>query len=168
MSKEVKLGHKVRDLITGYEGIAYQELLLMSGTVQFAVQPPMTDDKKGEMPSGMNLDVHTLEYVDDGIFGRVIPPPADALVAVKLGEEVVDEVTGLKGMVMSRTTFANGCVYFTVQPPMVKGEVPEIAFLDWKRLKRVGKGISAKVSNVAPKEPTKSPGGPRSVAMRAC
>lgn len=165
--KEVKLGHRVHDIVSGYEGIAYQETLLMSGTVQFSVQPDMSDKMKesGEYPAGMSIDVHTLEYIGDGIADRVIAPPQ---VGIKIGEKVEDEVTGLVGVATSRVTFANGCVYFNVQPPIDKdGKVPEPHFLDHKRLKTIGKGLSERISQEKPDEPKRTPGGPATRAQRA-
>lgn len=165
--KEVMLGHRVRDAITGYEGIAFQETLLLSGTVQLAVQPQMSDDQKkagADMPGGMSMDIHTLEYVDEGLRSRVITPPA---VSVKLGERVKDQVTGVCGMVTSRVTFLNGCVYFNVQQEADKdGKVPDPLFLDHKRLKKIDDGISATVAQEPPVQPKATPGGPMSRAQR--
>lgn len=57
----IKLGRKVRDKITGMEGIAISRIEYLNGCVQYAVQPLY---KKGstEMPA-WNIDQEQLEVV---------------------------------------------------------------------------------------------------------
>lgn len=68
---EVKLGLKVRDKITGYEGIATAKVEYINGCIQFCVKPKVGAD--GKMPEGEYLDVHQLEVVNDGI--EIEPSP---------------------------------------------------------------------------------------------
>ena len=55
----ITLGNKVRDKVTGMEGIAVSRVEYLNGCIQYAVQPPY---KKGsaEMPS-WNIDEEQLE-----------------------------------------------------------------------------------------------------------
>lgn len=45
---------------------------------------------------------------------------------VKLGQEVVDTVSGFTGIAIARTDWLNGCARIIVQPPVDKeGKLPE-------------------------------------------
>lgn len=56
--------------------------------------------------------------------------------AVKLGTEVTDSVTGFKGVAMSRTEFLHGCVKIEIQPKkLIDGKMAEAGYLDEVQLK---------------------------------
>jgi hypothetical protein len=59
----IKLGQKVRDAITGFEGIATAKVEYINGCVQFGIQPQATD---GKMPESVYLDHQRLVAVGDG------------------------------------------------------------------------------------------------------
>jgi len=171
-AKIPQLGNTVRDTITGYTGIAAQQLELISGTIQFAVQPKI--DKKaesGKYPDATNIDVQMLEFVDDGVAARVTQPTA--IIPFELGNTVKDTVTGFTGIATGKHTFINGCVYFSVTPPMSKedkekGTQPEAGFFDAGRLARTGKGVAQSYVKAPEVEKTKErPGGPSTRARRA-
>lgn len=63
---EIKLGSKVRDMVTGVTGIAVARCEYLNGCVQYCLVPPA---KKGatERPEGVYLDVGQLEVVGNGI-----------------------------------------------------------------------------------------------------
>lgn len=161
--KEVKLGHTVRDMVTGFTGIATQLVELLSGTVQFAVQPKLgAKATPGDYPNGMNLDIQTLEFVDDGVAKTVIPPAVTELV---LGNEVEDILTGFKGTLTSKNTFINGCVYFHVLPKMTKeqkeqNKAPDSEFFDHARLKKISDGVVKKAAVTLEKPVAQRTGGP--------
>ena len=62
---EIKLGNKVRDKVTGFEGIATARIEYINKCVQFCVKPKVKED--GKMPDGEYIDVDELEIVDTGI-----------------------------------------------------------------------------------------------------
>jgi hypothetical protein len=64
MKSEIKLGQKVKDLVTGYEGIAVARVEYLNGCVQYCVKPPTTNNT---MPAGEYIDHQQLEVVGDGI-----------------------------------------------------------------------------------------------------
>lgn len=67
----------------------------------------------------------------------------------KLGDEVKDTITGLKGVVVSRIEYKNGCIQNGVQRKILKdGEIPEIEYVDPGDLEVVTK---------AKKKPVKEP-----------
>lgn len=59
----IKLGQKVRDTITGFEGIAIVEARYLNGCVQFCVKP--TSLEKGKTIEGEYFDEGQLEILMD-------------------------------------------------------------------------------------------------------
>lgn len=64
-SMKIKLGIKVRDKVTGFEGIATAKIKYLNGCVQFCVKPQATGN--GKMPEGEYIDVAQLEPVGVGV-----------------------------------------------------------------------------------------------------
>lgn len=65
----IELGDKVRDKVTGYEGIATSKTEFLNGCIQVEVTPKI---KRGSNPKpedivGMGIDIQQLERVGDGI-----------------------------------------------------------------------------------------------------
>jgi hypothetical protein len=58
------LGQKLRDRVTGFEGIATSKVEYLNGCVQFCIKPPMKD---GKIVEGEYFDQQQLEFVDEGI-----------------------------------------------------------------------------------------------------
>jgi hypothetical protein len=58
----ITLGDKVRDTITGFEGIAVCRLIYLQGCDRIAVQPPV--DKEGRCPEAGHFDEPQLEIVE--------------------------------------------------------------------------------------------------------
>ena len=79
-----------------------------------------------------------------------------------INEKVKDLVTGLSGIVTSKTTFLNGCVYFMVSSKDESKKVVEM-FVGSERVERQGSGIISKLFKS--KKPT---GGPATRVMKAC
>lgn len=61
---EIKLGNKVRDKVTGYEGVATARVEYLNGCVQYCVKPKVGSD--GKMPDPEYIDVQQLEVVSEG------------------------------------------------------------------------------------------------------
>jgi hypothetical protein len=62
--KNIKLGNQVKDIVTGFVGIAVSKVEYLNGCVQYCVKPPSKD---GAMPDGQYIDIQQLELVGDGI-----------------------------------------------------------------------------------------------------
>lgn len=62
---KIKLGNKVRDKVTGYEGVATARVEYLNGCVQYCVKPKVGSD--GKMPDPEYIDVQQLEVVSDEI-----------------------------------------------------------------------------------------------------
>lgn len=75
---------------------------------------------------------------------------------IKLGMEVMDIVSGFKGIATSRTEYLNGCVRFCVEPKVKKdGSVVDSCCFDIQQLQIV------KTVTPATKVVQSSTGGPR-------
>lgn len=149
----MKLGNEVRDVITGFTGIAIQRSEMISGTVQLAVQPRSKEGETDKMPEAINIDIQLLEFVSDGIADRATH--ADD-VALALGVEVRDLITGMTGVTVEKTIYINGCVHYGVQPPMqpgktLLGEPPPTFYVDYKRLQLVSDQMTATIRDNARK-----------------
>lgn len=137
---DLKIGQQMRDKISGFAGIATTETEFMTGNIQFSLTPPASSIFGRECQS---FDVHQLEYA--GVGTDVIDAPDDT--GIKLGEKVKDIVSGVEGIATLKTTFINGCVYYTVTPSAAKGatEIKDV-FVEYKRLDRVSTGVTAKIA----------------------
>lgn len=61
--------------------------------------------------------------------------------AINLGDEVRDVVTGFRGIATGRSVFLHGCSRIAVQPKVVKdGKMPEAAWFDEPQLEVVKAG----------------------------
>lgn len=155
------LGTEVRDRVSGFAGIATSMSEKLSGTIQIGVQPKTGE--KGEMPEAYAIDYQILEVVGEGVSKNI--PPVDNAVTVALGDEVIDTVSGYKGITVEKATFVNGCVHFGVQSKVVKdNKCPEPLYFDHKRLKVVKAGAAQKAAQ--PAEGKAPPGGPNRRAPR--
>lgn len=63
--KVIELGNTVRDIVTGFQGIATADVRYLNGCRQLCVKPKAED---GKMPEAHYIDMHQLQYVDDGVF----------------------------------------------------------------------------------------------------
>ena len=59
----IELGQKVRDRVTGFEGVATSKVEYLNGCVQYCVKPRVGEDNK--MVDGEYVDVQQLEVIDD-------------------------------------------------------------------------------------------------------
>lgn len=57
----IKLGDKVKCIVTGFAGIATARIEYLNGCVQFCVKPQMKN--KGSMPDGVYIDIQQLKLV---------------------------------------------------------------------------------------------------------
>lgn len=63
---EIILVCKIRDKISGLEGIAVAKVEYLNGNIQFAIQPKCNDGLK--VPDTQYVNMINLEYLDEGVF----------------------------------------------------------------------------------------------------
>jgi len=61
---DIRLGSKVKCIVSGYEGIATAEIKYLNGCKQYCVAGKSIDNKAGET---LYIDHSQLEIIDDGI-----------------------------------------------------------------------------------------------------
>ena len=66
------IGQRVRDRVTGFEGVTISRIEYLNGCVQYCVKPEVDPKKPGTFPEGAYIDDAQLELVDEGILA---PPP---------------------------------------------------------------------------------------------
>jgi len=107
-----KRGQKVRDKITGLEGILESFTELHNGSVHLIVQPKVTDG--GTVPERIGFDHYAMEVVDEELCDLL--PQAELPFKVDLGQLVEDKITGIVGTVTARSITLNGCLMVIVTP----------------------------------------------------
>jgi hypothetical protein len=108
----IKLGSKVRDNITGFEGIAHYRVTTFSGLIRYCVQPKSDDPTK--IVDAMELDHHSLEVLNEDMCDKVTP--CKFIVDIPLGSTVQDIASGFTGVAESYTEHFNGCITYCVRP----------------------------------------------------
>lgn len=78
----IKLGSKVRDSVSGFEGVAIARVEYLNGCTQYGVLPKIPAD--GKMPDAVYIDYQRLEVTE----------PALKVVASDTGGEMRDTPSG--------------------------------------------------------------------------
>jgi len=63
--KNVKLGTRMRDTVTDFEGIAIARVEFLNGCIQYMLKPKI--DKEGKSQDAIAVDSQQLIIIDDGI-----------------------------------------------------------------------------------------------------
>ena len=130
----------MRDKVSGFTGVATTETHFLTGNVQFTLTPQAGGIFGRE---AVAFDIHQLEYAGAGI--DIIEAPENTGIA--LGEKVKDIVMGIEGIATLKTIFMNGCVYYTIIHKSPKDvSDPKESFIEYKRLTRVGAGVTAAIA----------------------
>lgn len=133
----IKLGSSVKDVTSGFSGIAVSRVEYLSGTVQYCVTAAMDD--KGHCKHDY-VDEQAIDVIGEGIQHRVTPPSEED--TIKLGERLRCKITGFEGVATLRSTNFNGCIQYALQGKAKDGVVPDAQYFDYKYLEPV--------ENVAP------------------
>jgi hypothetical protein len=163
-TKAIKLGHKVREITTGIEGLTVTRTEFLTGNVQFGIQIMAKEGDGGGVYEPVSHDLQQLDYIDEGIAARVTP--ASSGDSITLGEKVRDIITKFVGIATRRVIFMNGCVYYFVQAEMDKEGKSTEQFLEFKRLEVVGAGVTAAIAAKANPVSVKPVGGPSTRTMQ--
>lgn len=153
--KNINLGDEVRDVVTGFQGIAVARTAYLHGIDQIGVQPPC--DKDGKIPESFNIDESSLKL----IFSQRIKGGAatdDSQISVELGDRVKDPVSGLEGVVTKFTRFLNGCSVLGVNSGLDdKGNPRETFYFPGPRLEKLEEAVHPKSESKAGGPMTRMP-----------
>lgn len=61
----IELGNKVKDIVTGFVGIATSRVTYLNGCKQICITPPVGKD--GKVEEGRYVDIGQIESIGDGI-----------------------------------------------------------------------------------------------------
>jgi hypothetical protein len=111
---------KVRDKVTGFEGVVTAIHDPMTSAYQYGLQPPVKPD--GNLPEIVTFDADAFEILEKKNQDQRVPFE-NALYNYR--DQVKCIITGFQGQVVSRTEFLNGCIQYRVQGPLKKdGTIP--------------------------------------------
>lgn len=154
----IKLGNRVRDMITGYTGIVTGQVEYLSGNTQFTLTPESKDDK---YPDSITLDYHTLEVVDKAFEDKVTEQTFKS--DVKLGNRVKCLITGAEGIATNKCTYMNGCSSFLITEQFVNTQTSSRQiieeWIDQVKLKLMGVGVAEQVKKSPVTKDGNVPGG---------
>lgn len=156
----IKLGSTVRDVVSGFTGIAIQRLDQLNGNVQIAIQPQMAEGSTA-YPEAMFIDHHMIDVIDEGVSDRTTEAPC---VSVLVGQQVKDRVSGLIGIATQKATYMNGCVSFQVVAKLERTDLGQIAppseWIDFTRLEVISNGVREIACATPPASNGKRPAAP--------
>jgi len=148
MEKEIIPGSKVRDKITGFEGVVVAVGTWMEGCARVLVHPQTLKDGKPE--EGQWFDLTRTEFIEKTLPYEEIPCD------FQFGDQVTDPICGFKGIVTGLTVWVNERVEVGVtSQEMHDGKPIKELWFPMKRLETV------KPKKMKSKTSTKNPGGPR-------
>lgn len=110
--EEVKIGHRVKDVVTGMTGIVEHIAYYPYMARRIAVQPDSLD-KDGNMRKSFMIDEAQLQIVNK----KPKFTPTFAEPRFDWGQPVKDPISGYEGKVTGRALYLNGCARICVQAP---------------------------------------------------
>ena len=135
------LGNKVKDKISGFGGIVVESVEYLNGCIQYFIRPKAKKD--GKFPMGEWIDQHQLKTIKKG----AVPLVSLIYYDIELGEQVVDSVTGYKGIATTVSRSVNGITYFCVKRKIGKdGKMPDGHYVHPCRLSVVGRKVKTKIA----------------------
>ncbi len=102
----VKVGDKVKDKVSGWEGVATCQVQTLSGMGSFDV----TGTVKGGDPAVYQCDTVTLKVIEAAKNDRTPIPTG----RIRLGMHVRDEAADWGGVVTAEAKYLNGCIKYLV------------------------------------------------------
>jgi len=130
----IEFGKRYRDIVSGFEGICTGYVEWIYGCNQFILAPRAENASKKE--SSSLFFEKQLEYLDDGIAGKVEVPEIGK--PRFIGMECVDKVTGFQGMCIGRYVWLFNCDQYVLEfQPDEKTRETKFNILDEGRIEIV-------------------------------
>jgi hypothetical protein len=165
----IELGDLIRERISGVEGFAYGMSRCAFEAARVILNPQGAKD--GKPLENYCADIGQFELLEKNPMR--IDVPREELCGMEVGDKVVDQLSGLSGIVIWATTWLYGCCRLTIQPSEAKDGRPAESFTvdapQAKLLERnpLGIKIPEKFKQSAKDVPVKrSTGGPALPSMR--
>jgi len=155
----MKLGDKVKDRISGWEGRVTVEIRQFNGTTRFDVAG---SNSNGE-PASYMFDEPQLEVVEPAPRNITPTPSGD----FELGDRVKEKASGWEGNITAIYLYSNGCVRYEVQGANKQTGCPEFMAFDEAFLEKVNrKGIKRTEKKMERTVPARTGGAHTLKAMR--
>lgn len=153
---KIQLGMKVKDKVTGFIGVVENRATYLHGCDRLCIQPPVKED--GTIPKSEMIDEPQLEILMGGV--QIIKPLTSVPVKVILGIEVVDPVSGIKGIATGRAVYLNGCARILISPKHEGKPVKDycLHWVDEPQVEIVQSGLFSKPRSA--EQGNKKTGGP--------
>lgn len=148
----VKLGSKVRDLITGVTGFATARSEWLYGCTRIRVEGP--DNVHEGKPQELWFDEQRIEVTQE----NAVPVGEAPSCPIELGAKVRDKVTGFSGIASARTVWTGGEITVTIEPDQLRdGKTVEAQSFPYQRIELVEAKKPPMSANANPA----APGGPK-------
>lgn len=130
---EIKLGTKVKDAITGFEGVAVCRAEWLGGNIRIGVASTKLGGSKEEGEWIRKQEwLDEVQLASDGVV--VIEAIEPVKHDFKHGQRVRDKYTGYEGIIVAIDVWLNGCVRMEIQGVLDKdGKVPDAVSLELTR-----------------------------------
>lgn len=158
----IALGYRAKDKVTGLEGLIVCKTENYGSATRWSLQLSKIGENDKEYPHCYDIDQVQLELTSGvRVIDPVLPDPTSNTV-VSLGEEAEDTITGFKGIVTSKCTFLNGCIFYRLETKPTKEKMNEVVAQAFPaiRIRRLGRGVVSRAPQTA------KTGGPVTVSMK--
>jgi len=132
---EYNCGDKLRDKVTGLEGIVMVACEYSTGCIHYAIAPPLHD---GKAPAWQWLDSNRFELLSQKEVYFAIIQTKTAAFRFDYGDKLKDIVTGIEGIVMVKARYYDGELQYGVAPEARDSKLPDWLWLNSMRWKLVG------------------------------
>ena len=130
----IKLGDRVKDVYTGFVGIADGRSTYLHGCDRITIEPE-TLDKDNKVREPESFDETRVELVDPGVFWHTSERPP---LHIKLGDRVKDTITGFEGIAVSYGVWLHHSSMVGIEPTKLKdGKICDSANFAATRVKLV-------------------------------
>ena len=135
----VKLGNKVKDVVSNFAGIAVRKVTFLNGCVQFEVKGPYSK-KEGASPS-TRVDIQQLLVLEKGLEDAV--PKVNYKIDFSLGNTVVDLVSGFQGIAVAFIDDIDGTSAVNIREQLENPENPDVksGFANLNLVQKVDDGV---------------------------
>lgn len=149
----IKLGSRVKDIYTGFEGLMTAHTEWLYGCARITIEPTELD-KDGKIKDDRVFDEQRVEVIVEG--NRLVKKTP-----IPLGSKAKDIHTGFQGTLIAYTEWLYGCPRLTIEPQELDkdGKVQDARWFDEPRVKVVVEEVPkvAKASRATTGGPHDSP-----------
>ena len=118
----IDLGSKVKDMITGFTGIAIGRTEWLYGCTRIVVESQELKDGKTVKPEW--FDEQRVEELTPAAETKIPVSPPRCGIGIQLGNKVKDKITGFSGIAVAKTIWSSGNVTIQVESTNLEKNEP--------------------------------------------